>query len=587
MSDQARATIEITANPTKLSRGLATASSMLKGFAAHAARGVSSAFSHVGGVAKGSLSHLGGNLLTKGVEALSEAAQGVREFERNLMRFQITTSGNAATTAALRAQIRGVSKDTAIASDEILAGASQYVALTGDAEGAQTAMASFARIAQASGASVADVASATASLKTSMGLNAKDIEAAFSGMIVQGKAGAVEIKDMAGELATLAPQFAQFRGGQGLSGIREMGSAFQVIRTGAGTAGEAATQFQSLMGAFADTEVIRKLKLLKINLFDKDPQTGLTTMRSASDIFKDLADNQKLSDPRIVAAIFGRKEAQSAVRSIRNHISLYNDLREAAKDTGAVQRDMNDYLESDAGKIDRAYNNVKVTLANVFTPERIAAFSSALSNAVDLFSDLVRYAEQAAEVVERAINYSKYGRFETMKTLVDERAAEYTGSSKQTASIMSGGREQKDFSSPAWKYQFTRQEVLRRDAAQWRASAATATDELQKRSMLKAAEDLEKAAARVEARADVWVNKGFVSTLGPSTIVDADPKMQAKLRAIDDRVAVDQLQRALTQAIADGFVAAGKTARVDVEIGRDKIVEGNRSSAKHRTRTAP
>lgn len=391
MSDSTRANIEITASSRKLARGLAAARRLVFGFASTAARGVSAAFKKIklGDVGKNALGHFGGDMLSKGMDTIVDAAQGVRDFERDLIRFQITTGGSAASTARLRNQIRGVSRETGVAAAEVLAGASQYVALTGDAEGASTAMRTFARIAQASGASVSDVAQATAAMRTSMGLNANDIEAVFSSMIIQGKEGAVELKDLAGELATLAPQFAQFRGGKSVGGIRELGAALQVVRSGAGTASEAATQLESLMGELAKPEVIRKLAKLKINIFDKDPRTGLTTLRNASDIFEDLAKNQKLSDPRIVAAIFGRKEAQQAIRSIREHIDLYRDLKVAAEDTGAVQRDLNTFLESDAGRLDKAMNDLKVTIAEAFTPERIQAFVSAVEDLAGKIGPLV------------------------------------------------------------------------------------------------------------------------------------------------------------------------------------------------------
>ncbi len=391
MSNNAVANIEIGATTNRLARGLAVARRAFQSFAANAARGVSSAFGRLklGETGSRALGAFGGSLMSKGFDSLVEGAQSVRDFERSLIRFQIATNGTEQSTAAMRAEVRAISRDTAIAADQVLAGASQYVALTGDAAGARVAMQAFADVATASGASVSDVATATASLRTSMKLDAKDIEAAFSAMIIQGKEGAVEIKDLAGELANLAPQFAQFRGAKGLSGVRELGAGLQVVMKGAGSASEAATQMSSLIGALAEPETIRKLKLIKIDIFDKDPTTGLTTMRNASDIFKDLAANQKLSDPRVVAAIFGRKEAQSAIRSIRGNIDLYGELRTAAEDTGAVQRDKMTLLQSDAGRIDKAFNNIKVSIAEAFTPERIAAFTNVLEQAVAQIGPLV------------------------------------------------------------------------------------------------------------------------------------------------------------------------------------------------------
>ncbi len=401
MSNSAVANIEIGATTNRLTRGLATARRAFQSFAVNAARGVSNAFGKLklGDVGKTALGTLGGNLAARGIDSLMDGANAVRDFERSLIRYQIASNGTAQSTAEMRAQVRGISKDTAISSAQVLAGASQYVALTGDADGARVAMRAFADVATASGASVSDVATATASLRTSMGLDAKDIEAAFSGMIIQGKEGAVEIKDLAGELANLAPQFAQFRGAKGLGGIRELGAGLQVVMKGAGSSAEAATQMSSLIGELAKPEVIRKLKAIKVDIFDKDPKTGLMTMRNASDIFKDLAANQKLADPRVVAEIFGRKEAQSAIRSIRSNIDLYGELRVAAEDTGAVQRDKATFLESDAGRLDAAFNRVKVAIAEAFTPERITGFTNAVESLADKMGPVVDLIGRAGDLL--------------------------------------------------------------------------------------------------------------------------------------------------------------------------------------------
>lgn len=391
---KARAELEITASDSKLAAGLRSAATRVQSWAAATARGVGHAFDRSmkglgAGLSKlnskggGALSHFAGNLLTKGFDHLVDAAHDVQAFERNLVRMQIAAGKTPEEIAAIGDQMRQISKATGIASDDIQAGAAQYIALTGDMEGATAAMETFARVAQASGSSVDDVAQATAALKTSMGLDSKDIEAAFSAMIVQGKGGAVELKDLAAQLAELAPQFAQFRNSKGVGGIRELGAAFQVVRTGAGSAGAAATQLRAMMSSLADPRTIQQLKALKIDVFSKDPKTGVVTMRSASDIIEDLARNQKLLDPRVMSKVFGREEARAAVRSLQQHIGLYRDLRAAAEDTGAVQRDLTTFLTSGAGRVDLAMNRLKETIAEVFTPERIQAFVEVIEEVAD------------------------------------------------------------------------------------------------------------------------------------------------------------------------------------------------------------
>lgn len=399
---KASAQIEITAGSSRLASGLSAAYSKFQTFGSAVARGMSAAFKKInaklapGDVMKNAIGHAGGDLIGKGIGAITSAAGDVRDFERSLIRYQIASGGSAEATAALRSQIRGVSLETGISSAEVLAGASSYVALTGDVEGARDAMSAFARISQASGSSVSDVATATAALKQSMKIDGSQVEAAFSGLIVQGKQGAVEIKDFAGELATLSPQFAQF-GNTGLGGLREMGAAFQVIRQGAGTAGEAATQFQAMMGELVTSH--KELAAIGIKVFQKNPQTGRKELKNFTQIAEELASNKALNDPAKLAKIFGRKESQAAVRTIRSQIDAMKGLAKAGEDTGAVQRDLSTFLESDAGRMDAAFNRVKVTIAEAFTPERITAFVNAIEGLVDKLGPVVDLVGKAADVL--------------------------------------------------------------------------------------------------------------------------------------------------------------------------------------------
>ena len=265
---------------------------------------------------------------------------------------------------------RGVAA-SGIAREDVLAGTQTYVDLTGDVDGATGAMSAFARISQASGASVSDVATATAALKTAMKLDPANIEAAFSGLIVQGKKGAVSLRDFAGELASLAPQFAQFKGGTDLAGIREMGAAFQVIRNGAGSASQAATQFEALMSELVQSH--QKLGAIGIKVFEKDGKS----LRNFSKIMDDIANSKGL-DPAHLQDIFGRKESRLAVLTIRDQIKTMHELEAAGLNTGAVQEDLNTRLNSNIGRLDVAMNNLKLAIADALTPERIKAFVDVL-----------------------------------------------------------------------------------------------------------------------------------------------------------------------------------------------------------------
>lgn len=343
----------------------------------------------VGGVAGG----LAGSALSGVSSTVGDAVSDVFNFERTLSRFGIASGKSGAALDALRASITAISRDTAVSRAEILAGAQTYVDLTGDVTGAEAAMNSFARIAQASGASVSDVATATAALKESMKLDPKDIERVFSGLIMQGKAGAVSLKDFAGELSSLAPRFAKF-GSSGVEGIANMGAAFQVARKGFGSASEAATGLEALMGSFAQNA--KKFKKANVQIFNVG-KDGKKTFRSFNEIIDAIGNSKLAKDPALLTDAFGSKEAEQAYQMLAKNRKELEGIYQAGLDAGAVQRDLATYQESAAGKIEKAMNAAKLSLAEAFTPERIEKFANAAAKAAGWFADIVGYVDRLAK----------------------------------------------------------------------------------------------------------------------------------------------------------------------------------------------
>jgi TP901 family phage tail tape measure protein len=535
------AQIEITASSSRLAAGLSAAHSKFQAFSASVGRGIGKSMKSLipsGGVGS-MVGNFASNMLTRGFDGVVQAGKDAMDFEKNLIRMQIASNGSAATTARLRTEIRAISRDTSIAASDVLAGAQAYVGFTGDAAGASAAAKLFADVSVATGTSVTDVAQAMSALKTSMGITAEQGEAAFSALIVQGKGGAVEIKDMAGELAALAPQFAQFKGGKSLGGLREMGAGFQTIMKNAGTASEAATKFRALMSSLADPRTVKGLKDVGVNVFGKDGK-----MREASAIFADIAKNTKLADPQKLAKIFGREEARSAVLAIREHIGSYNELRSVAEDTGAVQRDKMTFLESDVGKVDKAINGLKVSLAEAFTPERIAALVSALAGAADILAKIVGYAERAGEVIDEMKGDTSKRTERESKVASDKliaNAKHLTPEAKKRLgdTFLRGYAESTTQNTPGG----------------WQGTAKDTNEA----TLLRAGQALREQAAR---EGDVWGAGGAKSSVFKSTL--ADPQA----RQIENEIAARNLTTTISDAILQGFQAVAPTK---VQVGENQV----------------
>lgn len=391
MSDT-RAEIEITASSSRLQAGLRTAASKLTSFM----KGVNASAGRIGDTAAGTaIGNIAGNLAGRGIDLLADQARGVMDFEKNLVRLQIVSNKTKGEMNEFRDSARAISNEVGIGATDIIKGAQTYVDLTGNVTGAKNAMASFARIAQASDSSVSDIATSAAAMQQSFGLDPSKIEETFSGLINQGKAGAVSLKDMAGQLASLAPKWDMFKGGRSAQGIHEFGAIFQVVRQGSGSAAEAATNLEALLGTMTKhAKELRKYGHIKLFDVAKD---GTKTPKAFEEILTQIENSKLMKDPELlVKALGGRKESSDALRVImraRQEVTAtgnaYTDLVHAGEDAGAVQRDLATYLDSSSGKMEASWERVKNALAAAITPERIEAFANAVSDAADKITPLV------------------------------------------------------------------------------------------------------------------------------------------------------------------------------------------------------
>lgn len=402
MSDT-EARIEITASSSRLAAGLRAAAAKFHAFNASVGRSAGK----IGSKAAGSfIGNVGANIAGRGIDFVAEQGKSVVDFEEALTRLQINTGKSGAQMDTFRKQARALSSEMGISANDILAGTTAYVDLTGDAEGAAKAMSSFTRIATASGSSVADIATATAALKQSFKISPEEIEAVFSGFIQQGKAGAVTLKDFAGELSALAPKWAKFNEATTSEGIAQFGASFQVARQSFGSAAEAATGMEALMGALVQHSE-KLAKFGHVNVFEKH-KDGSRSLKTFEQILTSIEGSKLVKDPALMMkALGGRKEALDTLtvlmRSRQNLTATgneYTDLIAKGRDAGAVERDRATYLQSSAGRIKATWETMKNTIAEAMTPERIKLFADALVKVAEMMAKIVGFVEKVATKAE-------------------------------------------------------------------------------------------------------------------------------------------------------------------------------------------
>ncbi len=402
------AKIEITSSAAGMDRGLADARRKMHGFQRDSASAfekaskqqAAAAGSHNSMLAGGLRSAVGGVAAIAGIDlsgGIVGIASDVMDFEKRLTRFQIIAGKTTAGMNDMRVAVNGVSRETGIARDKILEGAQTYVDLTGDVAGAERSMRVFARVAQASESSIADVATSAAALQDSMHIKPDEMEAVFSGLISQGKLGAVNLKDFAGELSSILPRFARF-GVLGKEGVVQLGAMFQIGRKGFGSASETATGMAGLMGGL--TLHASKFEAAGVKIYNV-AKDGTKSFRPLNEIIKDIAKSKLAKDPTLLTKAFGRKEGLQFYQMLVDHVGEFDALAKAGEDAGTVQRDLDTYMQSSSGKMEKAWNDVKIAIAEALTPERIKKFTEELVKAGAVMEKLINGLSKFSDFAEK------------------------------------------------------------------------------------------------------------------------------------------------------------------------------------------
>jgi hypothetical protein len=407
------AKVELTLDKDRFDRGLDAAGRRIRKFARDGRYALGDLDKSTGEMMAGGLRKFGGKALrgaaagaagvaAAGIGILGVAAAAtfddVMKLEKGMTRYQIATDATDAEMATFRTQLGENARASGMNRQELLDGAAAYVALTGDAGGAAKGMALFAKVSNATGASMADVSATAAAMKDNLGIDPADFEAAFSALHVQGKAGAVELRELATELAGVAPSFAKFKNGGGTAGLAEMGAALQVVRKGFGSTSEAATGFRSLLVAVQRNA--KKFQAAGVRIYDKDPKTGKKTLRDFSDIVDAIGKSKLAKDPTLLTKAFGADEAKRAYDQLSTNRALLDELIQKSQDKNAIDRDAATYLASPAARVSKAWEAAKQKLAEVFTPERIAKFAAALEAVVVTMGNVIDAMERAKQIMD-------------------------------------------------------------------------------------------------------------------------------------------------------------------------------------------
>lgn len=317
------------------------------------------------------------------------AAKDALEFDDSLTRLDISSRGAMGSMDRVREKVLAVSRATGVSKEELIAGSAAFVALTGDGKTATEAMETFAKVQKATGSPMEDIVGSAAALNEQLGITGTQFERAFSIMIAGGKAGKIELKDMASLTASLAAGYKQFGASKGIGGVATLGSAFQIVAKNFGSASEAATGLDALMGSIAQNAKELK-KDQGIDIYEKDGKT----LRSLEAITEDIG--RKNLNATQVLALLKRKEAVKTFNALNDNRAQWESIREETLRANDVAVDYGKYQKSSAAQAAMGWNEVKLKIAEAFSPDRVQGLVKAISVAVGFAGVMVQKFEDAA-----------------------------------------------------------------------------------------------------------------------------------------------------------------------------------------------
>ena len=152
-------------------------------------------------------------------------------------------------------KVREVANATAIDAGDAMEALQAFVGKTGDLQTGQASLLELSKLSKATGTNLADMADAAGDVSNNLGdipNKGEVISQVMRQIAAQGKVGAVEIKDLANQMAKVASAANQFEGDPSKS-IATFGALAQYSRQkgGSASATQAATSTMSFMGTFS------------------------------------------------------------------------------------------------------------------------------------------------------------------------------------------------------------------------------------------------------------------------------------------------------------------------------------------------
>ncbi len=279
-------------------------------------------------------------------------------------------NGKRVASADIMARAQEVGAATASDPTKVIEAMATMTSVSGDLASSMGIVGDLAKLSRASGSDLNDMAAAAGNVAAQLGdvtdaaQRAKIVESVMRTVAGQGQLGAVEVKDMASQMAKLAARAAEFAGGDVETTMASLGALAQEARAkgGAADASQAATSVGSFINQFS--KGARRKEMAKaMGGMDKvenakgqllDPEEIIVNMLNATGGDKDkmaklIADSQAQKVTRGFQSIYnntagGKTEKEAAVRT------EIQRLKTAGLSGGAVDENFKTSMDTAAAK---------------------------------------------------------------------------------------------------------------------------------------------------------------------------------------------------------------------------------------------
>ena len=283
---------------------------------------------------------------------------------------------------------------------DMQAGVDALAGLGASVPDAVAMMTPIGRAATAYKAEIADLSNASFAASDNLKVPIAQTQKVIDIMAAAGKAGAFEIKDMAGVFPSLTAAY-QALGQKGTGAVADLAAGLQIARKGAGDSASAGTNLANVLQKISSPATVKAFDKMGVNLpnaLKKAYKEGKTPLEAIAEI-----TNKTLKgDLSKLGYLFEDSQVQQGLRPLIQNMELFRKIRaDAMKSDGTTDRDFAERLK-DSAEQSKAFSTNASTLAITLGAQLLPTVNAGLK-AVNGFATWIGDAAKRHPILAKAL----------------------------------------------------------------------------------------------------------------------------------------------------------------------------------------